>query len=102
MDPTGLETFEAAVVEFTAAKSRDHSLQLPQPPSLPAQQEPSILPPNVVAATQSIAALGPGAVDVVCYAFLRRFLTARGQEALAAVLEDVAQYAEIRAPASRT
>jgi hypothetical protein len=101
MDPPGLDTFEGAVVEFTAAKSRDHSLQLPQPPSLPVQQASSISP-NVEAAMLTISAFGAGAVDIVCYAFLRRFLTARGQEALAAVLEDVAQYAEIRAPASRT
>lgn len=41
-------------------------------------------------------------MDVLQYYFLRRWLTARGQEALSAALEDIVQYEEIKAPASRS
>ena len=146
MSSGNFSPFAAAICEFAAAKSRNHSLlQFPKQSisplvinetggpssnsfkdnfaSLSSLGRSSMIPTGSLSisadstqtigvhiaststklskAIQSISSLGVDSIDVIMYLFLRRWLMSRGQEALAACLEDIAQYEEIRAPASR-
>jgi hypothetical protein len=110
-----IDSFSAAISDFVKTKSRDGELVSPPPPpspspaSSPAPSAGAGLGLGVgLAPTASL----PGAIrasglypvppmDVLQYFWLRRWLTGRGQEAVAAALEDCVAFLTIRAPASR-